>query len=337
LPLLSVCLPAALLLPACGMHEDDSFREGVPTSDAVALKVPGGSSAVAQGALAADGTTGVRSALLGDQADLYVTTRDLTRVINGGTYSVLTLVRTIVGYPATTVASDSAVWGPYTDPLSPNTWRLTVTRVDLHSYDYRLEARAKQDPDTAFISILVGHHNALVGAKGATLEGVGSGTFSVDWDAEQTLPEHDKIVGKADFTYARQSLAEAVSIGVVFTGIKDDKTGEIFNAVYQYAATPGAGGDFQYAAHQDALPGPGPTNSALELLTIHSRWQETGAGRSDVQISGGDAPVTPAVTVSECWDAGFLSQYRNASYDPTTSWGDEASCVFTPAAYSALN
>jgi hypothetical protein len=335
--LLLVCLPAAALLPACGLRGDDSFREGVPTSQTVELRVPG-SEAGAQSALGTQkGETGVTSALLGDQAEYYVLTRDVTAVINGGTYGVLTLVRAIVGYPATSVTGDTAVWGPHTEPLSPNTWRLTVTRVEPHSYDYRLEARAKQEPDTAFRIILAGHHNAIVGPGGEALEGVGSGTFTADWDAAQTLPQHDKIVGKADFTYARASLAQPVTIDVVFTGIQDDKTGEIFNAVYQYTATPGAGGDFQYAAHQDALPGPGPTGSARELLTVHSRWQETGTGRCDVQITGGDAPATPVVNVNECWDENFLSTFKEVSYDPTKSWGQESTCAFVPAAYSSLN
>ena len=39
-PLLAVCVPAVALLPACGARGDDGFREGVPTSDAVALECP---------------------------------------------------------------------------------------------------------------------------------------------------------------------------------------------------------------------------------------------------------------------------------------------------------
>jgi hypothetical protein len=338
-PLLAVCLPAAALLPACGLQQDDGFREGVPTSDAVTLKLPG-DQAVAQSALqAGDGTVGVRSALLGEQADLYTTTRAVTKVVNGGTYAVLTLVHTIVEFPPTDVTADSAVWGPHSEPLDRNAWRLTVHRLAPHSYDYVLEARAKQAPDSAFIAILTGHHNAIVmgAGKGQVVEGLGTGTFTVDWDAAQTLPEHDMIVGKADFTYARESFSTTMTIGVDFTGVKDDKTGEIYNAAYQYAATPGAGGDFQYAAHQDILPGPGPTGSAKELLTMHSRWLETGAGRGDVLITGGDAPTAPAPTVNECWDINFMSTFKNTSYDPAQTWGQESTCAFTPAAYSSLS
>jgi hypothetical protein len=336
LPLLAVCLPGLALVPGCGLGDDNEFRDGVPSSDSVALKVPEGQSRT-QGSLAAgDGVVEVRGALLGQTADLYQTTRNVTVVINGGTLAMLTLVHTIVQFPPTDVGGDTAVWGPHSEPLSPNAWRLTVTRVAPHSFDYVLAAKPKLASDSAFIAILSGHHNVVAGPHGRAIEGLGNGTFTVDWDAAQTLPEHDKIVGRADFTYARASFSERASIGVVFTGVKDDLNGEIYNANYQYAATPGAGGDFQYAAHRDVLPGPVPTGSARELFSIHSRWLETGAGRADVMISGGESPA-PAPIVNECWDAAFASTFKNTSYDPTQTWGQESTCVFSSASYSSLN
>ena len=337
LPLLAVCLPGLALAPGCGLGDDDEFRHGVPTGDAVELKVPQGQSTT-QGNLSAssDGMVAVRGALLGETADTYRITRTVTAVVNGGTLAVLTLVHTIVQFPPTSVSADTAVWGPHSEPLSPNAWRLSVTRVAPHSFDYQLAAKPKLADDSAFIAILTGHHNAVAGAHGRAIEGLGNGTFTVDWDAAQTLPEHDKSVGKAAFTYARASFGDTATIGVVFTGIKDDLNGEMYNASYQYSATPGAGGDFQYAAHRDALPGPGPTGTAKELFTVHSRWLETGAGRADVQISGGESP-SPSPVVNECWNASFASTFKNTSYDPAQTWGAESTCVFSSASYSSLN
>lgn len=337
LPLLAVCLPGLALVPACGLGDDDEFRDGVPTSDAVELKVPLGQSRT-QGSLSAsgDGMVTVRGALLGETADTYKITRTVTAVVNGGTLAVLSLVHTIVQFPPTDVTTDTAVWGPHSEPLSPNAWRLTVTRVAPHSFDYVLAAKPKLAADSAFIAILSGHHNAVAGPRGRAIQGLGDGTFTVDWDAAQTLPEHDRNVGKADFTYARASFTDTATIGVAFTGIKDESNAEIYNANYLYAATPGAGGDFHYAAHRDALPGPGPTGTAQELFTMHSRWLETGAGRADVQVSGGDSPV-PSPIVNECWDAAFSSTFKNTSYDPAQTWGQESTCVFTSASYSSLS
>jgi hypothetical protein len=323
---------AALALSGCGKIDSDEFRGGVPTREEVNLQVPGAS---ASGALTAQGE--VQSALLGDKADTYVTTRDVTAAVNGGTYSVLTLVRTIVDFPASSVSGDTAVWGPYTEPLSPNTWRLTVMRLAPQMYHWLFEARAKTDPDTAFATIIEGTHTAAVGPDGKAVEGFGSGTFSIDWDAASKLPEHDNNVGQAAFTYSRASLTDNVVVNVDFKGIKDDKTGEIHDALYRYLAVPGNGGDLKYASDQDVVPGPGPTGTAKEHFTFHSRWQETGAGRCDVQVTGGDVAAAGITAVgSECWDSNFASQYRNLSYDPTGNWGDESACAFIPAEYAGL-
>src|SRR6185503_10014519 len=189
----------------------------------VALQVPGATAS--GGALTLD--DGVRSALVGQKAEMYTVTRLATGVVNGGTGAVLLLVKPMVGFPATTVdhAAQTAVWGPHTDALSPNTWRLTVHRVEAHKYQWLLEARAKRESDDAFRTIISGTHTAVVDAMGDHVEGFGSGDFLIDWDKAAELPEHDQNVGKAAFTYSRLTDDAVVNIDVNFDGIQDDKTG----------------------------------------------------------------------------------------------------------------
>src|SRR3954471_20732654 len=115
-------------LAGCGRDGADEFRDGVPQHEDVTLAVPG-SDGQQSALVAGDGTAAIHAGLLGDRADMYTLTRAITGVVNLGTVYVLTLVRTITEYPPTAVMKDTAVWGPYTEPLSPNTWRLTVNRV----------------------------------------------------------------------------------------------------------------------------------------------------------------------------------------------------------------
>jgi hypothetical protein len=157
------------------------------------------------------------------------------------------------------------------------------------------------------------------------------------------LPEHDAAVGVATFTYSRVAPAAQTTIDVDFRGIKDDPPSiELYDAIYRYTATPGAGGDLKYAAKRDYYPDPHPSGSAKEDFTIHSRWQESGAGRTDYQLTGGDVAtdgIAP-VSVSECWATSFLSTYRNVSYDPSNpaeNWGTESSCSFPTASFLALS
>ena len=47
---------------------------------------------------------------------------------------------------------------------------------------------------------------------------------------------------------------------------------------------------------------------ALENLVLRSRWEPTGAGRSDARISGGDLGAADA-QASQCWDTLFREVY----------------------------
>jgi hypothetical protein len=324
---------AMLALGGCRLADDGEFAGSTPTAENVALAVP--ASATAQSALTSgDGT--VRSALLGEEAGSYQLTRAVTDIVNGATGAVLLLVKTIVSFPATTVHGDTAVWGPGSQPLEKNAYRLTVTRTAPHVFSWALDAKPKTADDTTFITILSGTHTRAVDDRGRPIENYGSGSFVVDWDAAQTLPDHGTAVGVATFNYARTAPGAVTTIDVDFQGIKDDPPStELYDALYRYTATPGAGGELKYAAKRDFYPDPHPSGSALEDFTIHSRWQETGTGRTDYQLTGGDvatAGLAP-VTVSECWDASFLSTYKNVSYDPSMSWGDEATCSFPTAVF----
>jgi hypothetical protein len=321
-----------LLVGGCGKSDDaDEFRAGVPQHEDVTLAFPG--AATAQSALTAGGVKIARAALLGDKAEMYSLTRAITASANGGTVATLALLGTITDFPATSVAANVAVWGPYTDPLSPNTWRLTVQRESAGQYAYVFEAKAKNTADSGFVTVLSGHHVVTnpTARRRLHVPAYGHGDFVLDWDAAQSLPEHDTNVGKAAFGYSRPDPLSGATIQVTFTQIRDEDTGMLVDAAYAYTEAPAAGGGFQFSVKKDAIK----TTSALETLTVRSRWLQTGAGRSDAKFSGGDVGPTEA-TGNECWDANFRSVYQFNSYgDASKIWGLESACPFTPAEYSA--
>ncbi|HZL20819.1 MAG TPA: hypothetical protein VFG23_24005 [Polyangia bacterium] len=332
-------LGAALALTGCGKVDDSAFAGSVPTKDTVAAVLPGGTTTTS-GSLTAGGTTTRKGALLGAVAADYQSTVAVTTIINGAVGAVLDLVKTVISYPATSVDDQTAVWGPHTDPLSANTWRLTVTRVAPHEFNWKFDGRAKTSTaDSDFVTVLSGTHTQALDAAGHAMEGFGSGNFTLDWDAADTLPQHDTNVGQAAFTYSRLDPTATVAVGVTFTNIVDNcaacsTKGQIFDALYAYSATPGNGGDLQYGADENF----NPATAAIENLSLHSRWMETGAGRSDIQVSGGDYGTT-VNTSSECWDSNFASQYSITSYDPNdpnVDWGSESSCAFPSAAFVSL-
>jgi hypothetical protein len=335
---------SALRLALCGVvvgavgcgKVNSEFDDSVPTQENVALVVP--SSTTTATAASSSSVTVRGGALQGQLAKDYVLTATVVGVVNTATATVLTLVKAITDFPPTTVTGDTAVWGPGTDALSANTYRLTVTRVAPHEFTYKLDGKGKNDPDTAFVTVLSGTHTRALDASGQPMKGFGSGNFALDFDAAATLPQHDNNVGQVAFQYSRLSPTATVTIDVNFTNVQDhcdpltcQTSGQIFDAVYQYSATPGSGGDLQYADAKNYVT----ATTANETLEIHSRWLQTGAGRTDMQLSGGDLGST-VQTSNECWDPNFASVYSNTTYDQSQDWGVESSCAFPSAAYASL-
>ncbi len=306
-----------VVVSACGVDKADDFRKGIPQAGDVALKLP----AKASQPLTSTGTR--RDGLEGQTSDFYKLTRQVTVFVNTGTAATLTLVEKIVQHPATTTSADTATWGPHTEPLSPNTWKLTVVRTAPDTYTYSLEGKGKNEADAAYRVVLSGNHVNL----GSNL---GTGSFLIDWDKDRQLPENANNFGTVTVTYARTSATATTQIDADFVQVRHGTTDPLLDAQYRYWATPGQGGAFEFQLAKDFVA----TTAALESGKIKSRWLETGAGRADTRLSGGD--LAAPVTINECWDSDFLSRFQNASYSPSLNYGAETVCAFATAEYASL-
>lgn len=306
----------AIVATGCGVDKADTFRDGYPKAGEVTMKLPGST-----GALTGDAKT--RQGLEGEKAAMYTLTRGVTYVVNGGAGAVLLLVKTIGEQQPTTVTENQAVWGPGGDALSPNVYKFTVTKNRTDDYSYVLEAKGKKEADNRFRAILSGSHVV----KGKDL---GSGTFLLDWNAAATLPEHDDNIGTAEYSYSHETADAPIGIRATFRQVLDRDANKPVDVDYVYEAT-AKGGAFEFKMIKDLAAG-----KELENTAVKSRWNETGAGRSDAKLSGGNLPAEGA-TFSECWDDTFASKYLVASFDPKAGWGSEAACgAFASADYSKV-
>ena len=303
-----------LAVTGCGVDKGEPFRQGFPRQETVKLNLPENKTA-----LTGEGQR--RDGLEGQIAEFYKLTRGVTSQVNGAGGAVLTLVQKIAEYPPTSVTNNVAVWGPHTDALSPNTMKFTVTMTGQNQFSYVLEAKGKTEADAKFRAILSGAHVA-------TGDKLGSGTFLIDFDKARELPENDGNVGSASYTYSKQTAGADVAIDAMFQRVRDGETGQLVDVNYNYREQPGNGGEFKFRMNKNWVQGPG-----IEVLTVKSRWLQTGAGRSDARATGGDLPSQGA-TASECWDTGFASRYVNASFDPALNYGAETVCTFPTAEYA---
>jgi hypothetical protein len=252
---------------------------------------------------------------------------------------VLNLIEEIVKNTPSSIEGDVAVWGPHTGALSAVTWKLTVTRTGDDSYSWVLEGKAKTADDSAFVAVLSGAHTASVDAEGERVKGFGSGEFLIDWDKSRTLPgANQNEVGTAEIHYSRTDAAAVASVEAEFHQVRDEQNaGARVDANYSFKQAPGAGGELDFVIKKNIDQD--PERTGVETLAIKSRWESTGAGRSDIKLSGGDlaGDVTKEATVSECWDSNFISGYFSISFSPAFGYGNVSACGnFSTAVYSTL-
>ncbi|MBI2895019.1 MAG: hypothetical protein HYY06_15800 [Deltaproteobacteria bacterium] len=310
--ILSLVLVLSTFAAGC-IQKGDEFRDALPHSDDLTVRVPQDGSSEA-GAHA--------YALIGQRAVLYQATRDISRAINGGVYILLSVLEDIVSYPPATVTADQATWGPHTPALSPLTWRMIVNKVGESDYTFSLDARPKNGDDTTWVAILSGDSHLVAGTR------LSSGTLIAHCDEAHALDEYEfrctgQVTADWDVTGSPRTVV------VAFRGWTD---GGVFStpidADYSYLENDDLSGEFAFGASADL----DDDGSLPESIVVTSRWDASGAGRGDASASSGDIPVAiGSVTVTECWDSSFGRSFYTDSADLAPTEGDPAACVFADA------
>jgi hypothetical protein len=210
--------------------------------------------------------------------------------------------------------ANKAVWGPMSSGLDPAEWTLVVEKVAPGQFNYVLAGKPKGADDSLYKPVMAGHANAGD-------ETHGSGDFLLDFSAIHALDDTIKSTGGIAVHY--DNTADPRNVEVTFKGFSDAAGMMPRDALYRYAEHPDHSGNFEFATLQD-LDGDGATK---ELVAIVSRWNASGAGRSDAVATGGSlADLT--VHATECWDAGFSETYYTDNLNIKPTEGDAASCVF---------
>jgi hypothetical protein len=316
-------LALALCLSACGLGQDDEFRRAIPGKDTVTIHAPEGNG---------------NALSLGEQSEYYGTTRKISREVNGGVAAIVGLIKMIVEQPATSRDGDRRIWGPGGDALDPVIYRFVATKVGEGQFDYTLDYRAKDsaDEESNYTALIDGHSDVSSGED----DGVGDMTLYIDrWAAIEP-----GACGSGTLHVTYDTTQEPKHLTVDFDDFSDTCEGEghkaLSAATYYYARMQDGSGNFQFSAQGDIDHGD-VTPAVNELLVIRSRWTASGAGRSDVRISGGDMAANHSiaeVTASECWDELFKLTHADidpAAVDPARDdLGDAGSCAFADAEYA---
>jgi hypothetical protein len=289
----------ATSLVAC-IQQDKAPSElarAIPTADQVSIKLP-------QNA----------NKSVGDLAEWYVATRNVTRMFNGGAGWVLVTIHTIVQFPVTSVSGDTYTWGPWSGALDPAEYKLDVRAVGDGTYEYQLSGRSKTIANASFEVIIDGVADPRPG------ELKGNGQFLIDFDAGRRVNPIDSGDAKGSVDVHYDLAARHLDLGIMST----NDQGEPVMADYAYNQSLDGGGDMVFNVDGNA----GGT-AAQEHITLRSRWQANGMGRADARLAGGD--LATGAIASECWDGLFRRTFYTDSVNFAPTEGAVSACAFGTA------
>lgn len=306
----------------CALPGDESsgvekFRQPIP--EASSVEVPGPETSGGEGSTASFGELGELQSTDGDRwaagpwAKYYGFTRAVRLDVNIVTAAVLGTAWALVHAPPSSVTSGEAIWGPWTDALSPVTWRFRVTEVEPQVFEYVFEGRPKASTsENDYRAVLFGSGYGRLHPKH------GDGTFEIDLDVSKELdPFHveEGESGSIAFTHTLSQPEKVIDVRATPSGS---------DAYWGITSTRFADGSGQLVvnAHDNLDDTP---VAFLEDIQIASRWTPEGAGRAEITLSGGDVPID-VVTAVECWDTDFYRSYYSDSFDWEPEEGSEAAC-----------
>jgi hypothetical protein len=301
-----LCLLGSLVC-ACGAAEkpESSLLGALPARDTLAVSAPdGGTAATPQGSTA------------GDIAQLYVLTRQTTQFVNGIVGGVLDTLGAIAQTPPTQVSPDSAVWGPFSDPLSPVAWRLGIHQLSPNQHAFLLEIRPKAGTDVDFQPFLQG------ASEGSSQAGPSAGTFSVDLELAQQLdPVGNPDLGQVFAAWSSQATGREVHVILqgVHTPSEPPTSADIGSALF-----PDGSGALAFDANAALVMG----SDVLDVGRVGSHWIASGAGRADAEVHQVDGGWGAQFT--ECWNTSFDRVYVRAKMSDggAGTEGNPSACVF---------
>lgn len=290
----------AFALVGCGNYsnEDLDYLSALPQSDDLSVQAPKMSA--------------VRPA---QEDDALQTTTDVTTKLNAMAENLLALVDQIrAGYP-TSRQGDKRIWGPGPADNNPG-WQLefTMTKntaVAAVTFDYDLLMLPPGAGEDGAPAVLTGTFQATGGAHGV---GHLALTPAPARDAGAALPGLEKLMSLT-IDYDTQDWPHTLMIEAVnVPGI--DTTMDAQDATYTYQRAQNGDGAMSFMFLKDIIAGP----LGVDTLQITSHWQGTGAGRSDIAVTGGDG--AGLISWTDCW-----ATDATTAYNSRTGAGDTNACI----------
>lgn len=318
----------AVAWPACDADPEPAapapFVEALPDAPLLLLAFPD-----ALGVVPIEGPARFEAtARVGDRSELHAASRATAGVVNRALQAMTApLARARGGLTPRREGPDRVVWEGALEG-DPDLHRLVVERTEDGRFAYRLGSRDRVDADAPWRARIAGETTQTAGARGR-----GRGVVWVDLDGDRA-PESE---GKAVVLWSDVDGRREVDVSFI-RATPDGGAGPARTLRFVYGRGP-LGGRMAF--------GPQAMNvheredrPLLEEVTILSRWDALGAGRTDVTARGGDLRLDEvAVRVrSECWGpppelavvfaASYARRVGQTGLSAIAPEGDAEACAF---------
>ena len=277
--------------------EDDlAFVEALPDASTLYVETPAGGDD--QGSSEKCSDTNLKTTMNSDGCDpdlLRTWTYETTADVNAFILNVLDLLDRIRSAEPDQRTKNSRIWGPwYLDDLGIYV-RLEVIRAEpVFTYDLTLSHYPDRDRDI----LLSGSW-----APGSNAED-GRGEFVFDYDVQSIYFADATQTGTLVVQY--DTTGPLLDLRVSAYNLVDPDTGDIVDNEYAYYREGQGVGYFYFQMLKDVYNASDEANTdeeatpKQERISLWSVWDETSAGRSDLQITGGDLGETIYSGI-ECW------------------------------------
>jgi hypothetical protein len=313
---------AVTALTGCSVEKQDTneFQEALPEQGSMNLDGPDGAHADSTTAAGMRGTLADGASTA--PAYWYTFTRGVRDGVNAVTAAVLVSVWVVVHGEPSELDEDHAVFGPYEgDALDPARYRLTVLRIEDHHFRYLLEGQQKSGG--GYLSVLDGDGYSRASEQHGDGKFVLNLTNAKLLDPSRHANDSGSVTIVHDLPPDVGAVPDALPRTITATVTPESEASLSITSLARLDHT----GEIDVTAHADIDPSHA---TALEDVKVTSRWQATGAGRADIDISGGDLPQAgfDEVTAVECWGSDFSSVYYTDSAGLKPTAGSVSECVY---------
>lgn len=300
----ALAVTAALPSAGCGNYsnEDLEFMSVLPVREDVAVEVP------RRGSLVVTGPEG------------WLTTLRVTHDLNAAADAFLGLIDTVRGYYPTTRRTNERIWGPFPADQNPG-WQVQMVMTKMPGppvmFLYVLEMIAPPEAGLANpLPIISGSFDAAGGLR------LGDGTLTVTLDDARAAGVELRGLEQLrtlNIRYQVETALRHVELDIVQLPQSLDPNAPTM-ASYTFERAENGDSAMTFSFPNDVIPG-----GALETLAFTTRWLGSGQGRTDITVTGGEAPAGAGST--ECWNDNYILTYKLQSWLPAAELGDPSTCI----------